>query len=96
MNLGEKIKKIRCEGGLTQKEVAKKSGITVSFLSQVEKNKATPSLKSLHNIAQALGIRIDYLFSEDVHNHKIGKIIKKSTNEELILENGESLSFYLD
>ncbi len=96
MNLGKRIKNARFKAGLTQKEVAQKSGVTASFLSQLEKSKAVPSLKSLQNIAQSLDIRVSQLLYEDVSSLKRIKVLKKNTNEIIILESGESLKFCLD
>ena len=96
MTLGERIKKTRLQEGLSQREIAGKSGITISFLSQVEKDKAAPSLKSLRNIAQALGIKVARLFDEDASIFKRIKIIKKGTDEKIILEDGESVTFRFD
>ena len=96
MNLGKRIKKARFRAGLSQKEVAQKSGVSVSFLSQVEKGKVSPSLKSLQNIVQALDIKVNQLLDEDTSASRKIKVIKKNTNEKIILENGESLGFYLD
>ncbi len=95
MNLGERIKKTRWRAGLSQREVAKKSHITVSFLSQLENNKAAPSLKSLQNISRALGIGISQLLSEDISYPRTIKVVKKNSNEKIILHDGESLSLRL-
>jgi len=96
MTLGERIRKARLQAGLSQREIARKSGITVSFLSQVEKNKSTPSLKSLQSIAQALDMKVNLLLGEDSHGYKRIQIVRKGTNEKIILENGESISLHLD
>jgi transcriptional regulator with XRE-family HTH domain len=76
---------------LSQKEVAKKSDITVSFLSQVERDIATPSLKSLRNIALTIGARVSYLLGEDTTTSKKIELVKKNTNERLVLGNGDSI-----
>jgi transcriptional regulator with XRE-family HTH domain len=91
MSLGSRIKQLRCRVGLSQKEVAKKSDITVSFLSQVERDIATPSLKSLRNIALTIGARVSYLLGEDTTTSKKIELVKKNTNERLVLGNGDSI-----
>ena len=94
MNLGNKIRQTRLRAGLSQKEVAKKSGITISFLSQVERDIAAPSLKSLRNIAQAIGTRVSYLLDEDTISSKRIELVKKNTKEKIILESGDSIYLY--
>ena len=42
--IGQRIKELRTQRGLTLEEVAEKSGCTPGFLSQLERNKAAPSI----------------------------------------------------
>ncbi len=55
-NPGEYVKKIRTEQNLTLKELSKKSGLSVSFLSQFERGISTISVDALLVLADALGI----------------------------------------
>jgi transcriptional regulator with XRE-family HTH domain len=96
LNLGEKIKKRRIAAGLSQKEVAQRSQITVSFLSQLEREKALPSLKSLINISHALGVKVNQLLDEEIRAAKKIIVTKRNTSEGFVLEDGEGLSFRLD
>jgi transcriptional regulator with XRE-family HTH domain len=52
--LGERIRQKRAEKGLTLKALADRTGLTPSFLSQVERDMAEPSITSLRQIAKAL------------------------------------------
>lgn len=54
MEVGEKIKKIRKERKLTQKQLASIAQISNSFLCDIEKGRSNPSLESLKDIAKAL------------------------------------------
>ncbi len=63
--LGEKLKRIRTERELSLEDLAKKTKLTRSFLSQVEHNKTSPSINSLISIAHALGISVGDLFREE-------------------------------
>ena len=92
INLGGIIKQLRCRSGLSQKEVARRSGITISFISQVERGIAIPSLKSLRNIALAINTKVSYLLAEDKPNFKKIEVIKKDSNERIILQNGDNIS----
>lgn len=56
MNIGEAIKFCRSRRNLTQAELAKRSDVSVSYLSMLEKNKRDPSLKTIEKIAGGLGI----------------------------------------
>lgn len=64
MRLGARIKNLRISQRLTLKELAKKTGISISFISQVEREKTSPSIDSLSKICSALGVSLAHLFSE--------------------------------
>lgn len=61
-NLGQKIKKLRREQGLSQDELARKADIPYTTLTKIEigviKN---PSFKAVSKIALALGVNLDEL-----------------------------------
>ena len=64
MNLGENIRRIREEKGLTQAYVAKQSGITQAMLCQIERGTKNPSLQVGKEIANILDCGIDNLLEE--------------------------------
>lgn len=61
--LGDRIRKRRKELKLTLDSISQRSGLSIGFLSLVERDRASPSLSALVNIAQALDISIDNLVS---------------------------------
>lgn len=61
MLVGRKIRERRKELKLTLQELADMTSLSVGFLSQVERNQATPSLSSVINIVQALGLSVNDL-----------------------------------
>lgn len=55
MNIGETIKDIRKRKGLSQQELATQSGISQTYLSQIEKgDRQSPTIEVLHKISEAL------------------------------------------
>lgn len=56
---GGRIRALRRKADLTLQALADDAGISVGFLSQVERDKATPSLGTLASIAAALSVDID-------------------------------------
>jgi transcriptional regulator with XRE-family HTH domain len=56
---GGRIRELRRKAGLTLQALADQAGISVGFLSQVERDKATPSLGTLASLAAVLGVEID-------------------------------------
>lgn len=61
-NIGEKIKKKRLEKNIKQCELAKKAGMSNTFLSDIENGRSEPSIKTLSKIAGALEIDIKKFF----------------------------------
>lgn len=64
MILGNVIKQTRIQQGKTIKDIAEEAHITISLLSQIENNKANPSINSLMAIAKALSTPISDFFDD--------------------------------
>jgi transcriptional regulator with XRE-family HTH domain len=62
LSLGERIRLQRKEDGLRLTDLAEKCNISPSFLSQIERNQASPSISTLHNIAEAFGVPLAHFF----------------------------------
>jgi transcriptional regulator with XRE-family HTH domain len=62
LDLGGKIKAMRKKQGLSQKELAEKTGVTPSSISQVEKNLIYPSIPALFRLAESLSVEVGYFF----------------------------------
>jgi two-component system OmpR family response regulator len=62
--IGETIRNLRKEKGLTLKQMAKRTGLSVSLLSQIERAESSASISSLYKIAVALDTRIQELFGD--------------------------------
>lgn len=59
-NIGEKMKKIRNDKGMTQEELAQKANISYITLVKIEQGKVeNPTMKTLQKIAKALEISLD-------------------------------------
>lgn len=61
--VGQRIKEIRNQQGLSQEKLALKAEIDRTYLAGVEIGKRNISLKSLDKIVKALGISFEELFS---------------------------------
>lgn len=62
--LGQRLRSRRKQIGKTLQQVASESGLTVGFISQIERGISTPSLASLYNVATALETSVDYFVSK--------------------------------
>lgn len=61
MKIGDAIKHLREQQDLTQEELAKKLNLSRSTISMYENNERIPNAYILDNIADALGVSVDYL-----------------------------------
>ena len=59
--LGENLKKIRTQKHITQTELAKTLEVDKSFISNIENGKTNPTLSTITNLAQALGVSTNEL-----------------------------------
>ena len=63
--IGAQLKRQRLLRGLRLKDVAEATGLSKSLISKIENNKASPSLSTLHRVAQALNTSVSALFAMD-------------------------------
>lgn len=64
MNIGAKIRELRILKGLTQEELADRAELSKGFISQLERDLTSPSIQTLMDILQCLGVSIGEFFSE--------------------------------
>lgn len=70
MNLGDRLKTLRLEKGISQTDLAKQFNIARSTLSQYESNQRTPSDEIKVKLSEYFNVSIDYLLGKtDIRNH---------------------------
>jgi transcriptional regulator with XRE-family HTH domain len=84
MNLGAILRKRRQERKLTLKAVAEKAGISEGFLSQVENDVSSPSVDTLINICNSIGIEAGDVLNQAKKHEKV-VVIRRSDWEEVEL-----------
>ena len=65
--LGDQIRSIRKRQEITLKELSEKTGLSIGYISQIERNLTDPSLSTLRKISGTLGVP-SYLFLGDEHH----------------------------
>lgn len=65
MQLGRKIRDLRLRLGMTVQQLADASALSKGFVSQVENERTSPSLATLHDLARALRTSVAYLVVEE-------------------------------
>lgn len=61
MNVGKAVRLCRTQRGLSQSELAKTAGISVSYLSLLERGKRDPNFSTVEGIASALKVPVSIL-----------------------------------
>lgn len=59
--LGESIRRQRRKANLSQEELAMKAKIDLTSVSEIESGLRNPSLKTIHKIAKAFGVKVNEL-----------------------------------
>jgi transcriptional regulator with XRE-family HTH domain len=75
--IGEKLQAARKQKEISLRELATKAEMSASMLSQIENGKAFPSVRSIYNIAGALGLPVDYFFPSQ------NEVVSPITTEEM-------------
>lgn len=62
--IGERLRDARQAGDLTVREVARRVGVSPSLISQIERDKVTPSVSTLWSLVTVLGLSMGDLFAD--------------------------------
>lgn len=71
--VGRNFARIRAAKGLTQEQIEERSGFSQQYLSGLERGKRNPTIVTLHELAQALGVSHEDLVKPDEHARKKSK-----------------------
>jgi len=59
---GDRLRALRLEAGISQEELASRSGLHRTYVSSVERGQRNIALANIHSLADALGIDVRELF----------------------------------
>lgn len=65
-HLGKKLKELRRKQGLTQRELARRTGLHITTIANYEINRREPKANQLKVLAEALGVDMDKLLSTKI------------------------------
>ena len=64
-DVGARLKDVRTKRGLSQRELAKRAGVTNSTISLIEQNRVSPSVASLKKVLDGLPVSMETFFASD-------------------------------
>ena len=65
LSLGARLRHLRTERSISQRELARLSGISANSVSLIERGEISPSVATLQSLATALKIKISYFFDDE-------------------------------
>jgi len=65
ISVGAKLRAIRSERGLSQRELAQRAGVSANAISLIERDENSPSVATLQSLASALQIKMSYFFEHE-------------------------------
>ncbi len=70
--IGNRIRLVRRQAGLTQAELAEKASLSDNFIGLIERGEGRPTIQVVDRIADALGVHLSELFLGDENQSKKG------------------------
>ena len=86
MNIGESLRRLRLQRNLTQEEMADRCELSKGFISQVERELASPSIATLKDMLECLGSNLKEFFSESGDEKTV-----YAQSDMFVKEDGETL-----
>jgi transcriptional regulator with XRE-family HTH domain len=83
MNIGETIRNLRLQKGMSQGDIEKRTGLLRCYLSRVENGHTVPSLETLAKIAGSLEIPLGQFFAENPEDGANGKALPQLSEEQV-------------
>ena len=63
-SVGSKLRTVREERGLSQRELAERAGVSANAISLIERDENSPSVSTLQSLAAALNVKMSYFFDD--------------------------------
>jgi len=78
LDVGVRLQSIRKLKGLSQRELAKRAGVTNSTISMIEKNSVSPSISSLKKVLAGIPMSLVEFFSLDVEPDNQAQVVYRA------------------
>jgi len=79
LDVGVRLQSIRKLKGLSQRELAKRAGVTNSTISMIEKNSVSPSISSLKKVLAGIPMSLVEFFSLEVEQDNHTQVVYKAS-----------------
>ena len=86
--IGQEIQRLRLERNFTLDQLASKSGVSKSILSQIERDRSNPTLATIWRITKALESHLENVLSANDDKYRFEKLSSNATPEVTSEDNG--------
>lgn len=86
--VGRNLRRLRRQQGFSLEQLAAHSGVSRAMLGQVEQGKSIPSIKTLWQVAKALGVSVSW-FLESTHDESV-LLLQPPVDSPLVLDEGDA------
>ncbi|MEE8406562.1 MAG: helix-turn-helix domain-containing protein [Acidimicrobiia bacterium] len=94
--IGERLKEERNNAGISQRELARRLGLSASLISQLESGLSKPSVGTLYAIVTELGVSLDKIIKGDDSADSVTQLGNDSEPRSLVVHPGERQAIDLD
>ncbi len=93
MDVGNRLREVRIHAGLSQRELAKKAGVTNSAISMIEKNSVSPSVSSLKKVLAGIPLSLMEFFDDADKAALIPPVVYRQ--DDLLTQSAEGITSHL-
>ncbi len=84
MDFGDRLRRLRQSQGLSVRELARRVGVSGSYISQLEQNESKPSFSTLKKICEVTQTQTSILTEDDYPEDWV--VVKKGTTRPLVVD----------
>ncbi|GAB5469742.1 MAG: cupin domain-containing protein [Rhodospirillales bacterium] len=88
--MGGRIRTLRKEAGLTLAQLSERTGLSVGYLSQIERDLSHPSIRALSDIAKVFKVNMGWLFQtpDPARNQEASYVVRRDERGTMNLTRG--------
>jgi transcriptional regulator with XRE-family HTH domain len=83
-DIGSRLREERERARISQRELARRLGVSASLISQIESGQSKPSVSTLYAIVTELGVSLDHVFRVHEHEMSIATAVGGGSESEVV------------
>ncbi|WP_205789042.1 helix-turn-helix domain-containing protein [Microbacterium sp. CPCC 204701] len=83
--LGQLLRALRADAGLTLAELAGAADVSIGLISQIERGQGNPSYNTLIKLAHSLGVKVGEFFGGQEPEQKAAEVVRAGSRRRLLL-----------